>query len=251
MLASYFLILGLVVGSFLNVVIWRLHSNESVVFGRSHCPHCRHDLAIGDLLPLLSFALLGGRCRYCRGKISWQYPAVEAITGLLFLLVYWLGGGWLALLSHLIAVSALVVIFVYDWRWQEIPDEVTLPAIAIILLLNWLANPLSLSFLIAAIAGAIFFAVQYYFSDGRWVGGGDIRLGALTGAILGWPSCLVAIFLAYLSGAGVGLYLLARKKATGKTALPFGTFIAPATIITMLWGPQIIHWYFLFVRMIM
>lgn len=172
-----------------------------------------------------------------------QYPLIEFIAALLFAAVYLFGGGWLMILRNLIAVSALIVIFVYDLKWQEIPDSVSITTIVALLILNFAINPMSLSFIIAAIIGGGFFAVQYYVSDGTWVGGGDIRLGALMGALLGWPGILAALFLAYISGGLVAAYLLINKLANRKTALPFGVFLAPAAIAALFWGQYLIDWY--------
>ncbi len=238
-----FFVLGAIIGSFLNVVILRLRSGESFLAGRSKCPHCRHALSPADLAPILSFVFLRGRCRHCRERISWQYPLVEFASAAVFAAVFAFGGSWLMILRNLIAASALIVIFVYDLKWREIPDQVSLPALIAVLALNFLLNPLSLSYLIAAFIGAAFFAAQYYLSDGKWVGGGDVRLGALLGAILGWPALIVGLLIAYVCGACVGIYLLIKSEATGKTELPFGVFLAPAAIIALFWGQYMIDWY--------
>jgi len=246
---------GLIIGSFLNVLILRLHSGESVAAGRSKCPHCRHALDWPDLIPVFSYVFLGGRCRYCAKKISWQYPLVELATGLLFVIAYAAGldraavlapadpAFWLSLLRDWLAVSALVVIFVYDLRWMIIPDCVVLPALVLISALNLMLGRSPVSLLIGLAAGFGFFAAQYFVSKGRWVGGGDLRLGALLGVLLGWPVIIFALLLSYIIGAIAAVTLLIAKKVQAKSAVPFGVFLAPAALVALFWGPQIVAWY--------
>ena len=243
MISALYILLGLITGSFLNVAILRLKSGQSVVFGRSKCPACGAVLGPADLVPVLSYLWLKGRCRHCRSRIDIQYPLVEAATAALFLGAYWLGGSPWVIGANLAAISALLVIFVYDLKWQEIPDQVSLPAIAALLVLHFIANPLSLSYLLAAIIGAAFFAVLYYFSDGAWVGGGDIRLGALAGAMLGWPSLALAIVIASIIGSLIGIALISAKLATRKTPLPFAVFLAPAALFVLFFGQALVEAY--------
>ncbi len=256
----FIFILGAIVGSFLNVIILRLNSKEEIAVARSHCPHCRHDLAPKDLIPLFSFVALGGKCRYCRKKISWQYPLMEIITGLLFVLAtYSVVGGlpknllwssslvFLPWLRNLIFISILIVIFVYDLKWQLILDKVTAPAIIFALLFNlWLGLGWK-NLLGAAIVGLSVFLIQFVVSRGKWVGGGDLRLGALMGLMLGWPQIIVALFFAYIIGAIWSAPILIAKYVFGKKNLKsevaFGTFLAVGTIVALLWGNGIISWY--------
>ena len=240
----FFFFFGLVVGSFLNALIWRLHSKESVVFGRSMCPHCRQTLSAKDLVPLLSFAYLRGRCRHCQAKISWQYPLVELVTALLFVLAYALQPQLLTLTRNLFLLCVLIVIFVYDLRWQLILDRVTIPAIAIIFVLNLFLGNSIWSLLLAAAVGFGFFGLQYLASSGRWIGGGDLRLGVLMGVALGWPNILVGLLLAYIIGAAVALALLLTGNVNRKTPIAFGTFLAVGSVIALFWGEQLINWYF-------
>ncbi|MBU4331505.1 prepilin peptidase [Patescibacteria group bacterium] len=253
-------ILGLAIGSFLNAVIWRLHSGESIARGRSKCPKCRHKLKWQDNIPLASFVVLRGKCRYCHKKISWQYPLVELATALLFVLAYSNSGlpeinyqlsiinyqlfqiaG--ALLQGWFIISILIIIFVYDFRWYLVDDRVVLPAIGLIFIWNiWLGK----SWLGLAISGIIiagFFWLQFLASRGKWIGSGDIRLGLLMGVILGWPLGLVALFLSYIIGSlvSVALLIIGRKKFTSK--IPLGPFLMAGTIIVMFWGEKIMGWY--------
>lgn len=249
--------MGLLLGSFLNVIILRLKSGEKIALGRSHCPHCGQTLAAYELVPLLSFILQKGRCRHCQKKISWQYPLVEFFTGGLFVLItYTLVGGLNPLdafysykidlwwLRDLFFVSVLIVIFVYDLKYYLILDKVTLPAIVIAWLFNWWWGFSFWGILFAVLLGFGFFAIQFFLSRGRWLGGGDLRLGALMGAMLAdWRLMIVALFLAYVIGAVASLFLLALKKKKLKSEVPFGVFLAIAAFIALGWGNEIVLWY--------
>jgi len=253
MVIFFIFIFGLCIGSFLNAVIWRLHRKESFFKGRSYCPKCRHSLGARDLIPLLSFLLLKGKCRYCKEKISWQYPVVELATGLLFCLVYWQGIGYkdtlhltpytLYLLRDWFFISVLVVIFVYDLKYYLILDKVTIPAIVLAFIVNLLLKIPFTNLLLGGIIVSGFFLLQFLVSRGKWIGGGDIRLGFLMGVMLGWPKAIVALFLAYIIGALIGVMLIILKKKTWKSEIPFGTFLVVGTVITLLYGGQLLKWY--------
>lgn len=237
-------LVGLCVGSFLNVVILRTREGASFVRGRSRCPSCAAALAPIDLVPVLSYVALRGRCRSCEAPISPQYPLVEFAAGLLALLMYVHAGGVLGIFARDVTLAAfLLVIFVYDFRYMEILDRFSVPAMVIMFLANvWLGeDPWSL----VAGAGLIggFFLVQYAVSRGRWIGAGDIRMGLLMGFALGMARGLVGLFVAYLLGALFASYLLITKKADGKTPIPFGTFLSAATVISLLWGDSLLGWY--------
>ncbi len=254
--AVFVFIFGAAIGSFLNCLAWRLYHNESL-WGRSACPKCHKKIYWYDNVPLLSYLALGGKCRHCRQKIAIQYPLVELATACLFLLAFSLhffGNEvdlfltfssrplWLMVRDWLL-ISFLVVIFIMDLRWYVIVDEISLPAIVIILLINLALGMSWTALLSSAIIGSGFFALQYVISHGRWVGSGDIRLGALMGVALGWPKILVALMLAYLAGAFIGVFLIAFKKKHLKSAIPFGVFLAPATLVALWWGPALWQWY--------
>jgi len=221
------------------------------------------------LFPLLSFVFLGRRCRYCNEKISWQYPIVELATAILFLIAYIIEtnagigkfpisnlpageAGFqfpidfrfiVSILRDWIVIASLIIIFVYDLRWMIIPDSVIIPAIIAVIILNlFIGVPITMM-VIGLVIGLGFFALQYLISKGVWVGGGDLRLGALMGALLGWPVVLVALFLAYIIGAIAATVLIIRKKVTAKSQVPFGVFLVPATIIALFWGEKILSWY--------
>lgn len=249
-------ILGAVIGSFLNVVILRLQNGEKISGSRSHCPQCGHQLAANDLWPILSFMLLRGKCRYCQKKISWQYLLVELATAILFFIITYSYIGGLGArvlfvsfpiffhwLRNIIFVCILIVIFVYDFKWSLILDRVTIPAMVFALLANWYLGMGVISLIAAGLVGLAFFAVQYFVSKGKWLGGGDLRLGLLMGLMLGWPKIILAILLSYIIGAVFSLALIALGKKSMKSAIPLGTFLSVGTIITMLWGASIISWY--------
>ncbi|MFH1822190.1 MAG: prepilin peptidase [Patescibacteria group bacterium] len=263
----FLLIFGLIIGSFLNCLIWRLHKNESLL-DRSYCPKCKQMIVWYDNIPVLSFILLRGKCRQCQEKISWQYPIVELITGLLFLIAFYINvklfylsqgnpltGGldfgfilnskFLILnLKDFFIIAVMIVIFIYDLRWYLILDSITLPASALVLVFNLILGISWFSLLISAIIGISFFLIQFLISRGKWIGGGDIRLGLLMGLALGrYDLLILAIILAYFAGSIVGLFLIytGRKEWGGK--VPLGVFLTFATIISLFWGSEIINWY--------
>jgi len=241
---SFVFLVGLCVGSFLNVVLLRTRVGKSFVVGRSRCMACDVALGPAELVPVFSYVALRGRCRHCASPISAQYPLVEFFTGILFLSCYFQGGGWATFARDITFVAFLVIVFVYDLRYMEILDRFTLPAMAVALLFNVSLgmNPRSLVIGAAAVGG--FFLVQYAISRGRWIGAGDIRMGFLMGFMLGFQQGLIALFLAYFFGAFVGVMLIMFKKADGKTQIPFGTFLSAATVAALLFGDVISSWYF-------
>ena len=263
-------LLGLTVGSFLNCVIYRLEKNESFLKGRSYCPHCKHILGWQDLIPVLSFFILRGKCRYCGKRISWQYPLVEIATGLLFLLIFnfkfliskqFLIFNFLNLFYHWVIASFLIIIFVYDLKYYIIPDKIIYPAIALTFLYqffhslefeNWnLFRIWNLEFgilkpLLSAFLASIFFLIIVLFSKGKWMGGGDIKVAFFMGLFLGFPNILVALFFAYFIGAIIGIGLIVSKKKTLKSEVPFGPFLVIGMFIALFWSQAIINFYLYF-----
>jgi prepilin signal peptidase PulO-like enzyme (type II secretory pathway) len=253
-------IFGLSVGSFLNCLIYRLEKEESFLRGRSYCPSCHHQLAWSDLIPLVSFLLLKRKCRYCRQKISWQYPLVELITGLFFVIILWylsfsfniFSGFWFfQLVYYLIIVSLLIIIFVYDLRHYVIPDKIIYIAIgtaglwylAAGLLLNFYNKYEILNAIYSAIGAAAFFLLIVLVSRGRWMGAGDIKLAFLLGLILGYPAILISLFLAFFFGAIIGIGLIILGKKTLKSEVPFGPFLISGFALTFFFGQTLINWY--------
>ena len=235
-------ILGLIVGSFLNAVIHRLHFLGSVVSGRSACPRCGHRLAARDLIPVLSFIWLSGRCRFCGREISWQYPLVEALTAGIFVLFYLKIGWRTELAPAMVFASTLIVIGVFDFKHYLILDKVLLPLAAAAILWNFFGDSL-VAGLVSGLGLALFFGLQYVLSRGRWIGLGDVKLGFVLGNILPWPLSLCMLMLAYFSGAMTGVALVVFGKKQISSRLPFGSFLAFSAIITMLWGDKIVAWY--------
>ncbi len=251
---------GLAVGSFLNCLIYRLKTGESFLKGRSYCPHCKHILAWQDLIPLFSFLILKGKCRYCHQKIFLQYPLVELATGIIFLLIFLttvaVNNYTGVYLLYLIIVSCfLIVIFVYDLKHYIIPDKVIYPAIFIVFIYQIISNfPISITNfkfqitnfyppILSAIGAAVFFLLIVLVSQGKWMGIGDIKLAFLMGLLLSWPNILVALFLAFFFGAIIGVGLIISGKKTLKSEVPFGPFLVTGTLIAMFWGEKIINRY--------
>lgn len=242
-MATFVLILGgLVAGSFVSAWLHRLRTGVSVAVGRSACPRCGHQLAWFDLLPVASWLMLRGRCRYCREPISWQYPALELALALLFSLTP-LGAGWVAAAVYLAASLLLVAAATYDARWMELPDLVSwmLLAIGALRLIGdgtltgeWGAVLLN-GFVGAAVAGG-FFGLQYFASRGRWIGSGDVILGVAAGLLVGWPGSLLALVVAYVVGGIVATPLLAMKRRGWSSAVAFGPFIALGTWVALRYG---------------
>ncbi len=231
-------ILGLCIGSFLNVIIIRLHDGASPLKGRSMCPQCKHTLAWYELIPLASFIIQQGRCRHCQAHISWQYPFVEFGTGVLFAMLSSpifsyqfsvLSNFSITQLLNYLFLCILIVTFVTDLRWNLIYDAVVWPGIVLALLIT-----LSPYHLLAALVGGGAFALQYILSRGAWVGSGDILLGAFLGLILGFPAILAALFLTYISGSLVALLLMSLGGKKTKDTLPLGCFMCAVAILLLL-----------------
>ena len=251
-------IFGLIVGSFLNCVIYRISKEESFLKGRSYCPKCRHKLNFFDLFPVLSFVFLSGRCRYCKELISRQYPLVELATGFLFSFIYFEFGPVVNLFSFVsleilfwCAIwSFFIIMFVFDWKHYIIPDEVVYPAIA--LSVTWVVY----SFLagmatgtqifeavLSAFGASLFFFLMWFFSKGRAMGFGDVKLAFLMGLLLGWGRIILGLFLGFLFGAIIGLILIMLKKKGMKSEIPFGPFLILGTFLSLFFGQSIINWY--------
>jgi leader peptidase (prepilin peptidase)/N-methyltransferase len=241
-------ILGLVLGSFFNVCIYRLPREESIVWPGSHCPHCRHPLSLLDNLPLVSFLLLKGSCRYCQTPISYQYPLVEGLTGLATVLIGWKFGLSWAFLQALILVCALLVVSFIDLSHQIIPDWISFPGMGIGLLFSWmLGSPGLWSSLIGLLTGGgvlWLLAVGYQLlAKKEGMGGGDIKLLAMIGAFLGWPGVLVTLLLGSFLGTLAGLVLILIWKKNRTYAVPFGPFLSLGAIIHLFFGPLLLNWY--------
>lgn len=248
-------IFGICLGSFLNVVIYRLHSGEPIINSRSHCQRCKKNLSWYELIPILSFVIQKGRCRHCQDKISWQYILVELVTGLVLVL------GWLAIgdlnikggwqygygLLWLLFAAVSIVIFVYDLKFFLIPDALIYPAIIVTFLwdlsLVIYKHELPRYYLASAIVPAAVFLSLILVSRGRWMGMGDVKLVFLLGLFLGFPKIILALFLAFILGSIVGLGLILFKNYGLRSPIPFGTFLTFSAIAALFYGDRIIHWY--------
>lgn len=250
-------------GSFANVLVFRTRASKkgkqtSVFAGRSACPHCKRSLAPADLIPLLSWITIGGRCRYCHKPISRQYPIVEATMAIVFGLsfAYWpaqiTGVQWLLLGTWLTASIGLLALAVYDFRWMILPNKLIYSTLTIavsgrlIYILGYSGGKASdlTAWLGAVIVASGLFWLIFYISQGKWIGYGDVRLGLITGTLLATPAkSLLMIFLASILGTIVVLpsVVTGNKKLNFK--LPYGPFLIAATFIVMLFGQPIIGWY--------
>ncbi len=259
MILVFSALLGLAFGSAMTAFISRLATGGRWWRGRSHCPRCKHPLAPLDLIPVVSYLLLRGRCRSCRGPIGLSYPLIELATAGLFVLAAWvrlgpaaaawdaaafLAPGWKMLLRDWLAILVLEQIFLYDLWFGYILDQVSLPAIGAFLAINLALGVPASSMAVGFLVGSGFFLAQYVVSAGKWIGGGDIRLGALMGVLLGWPLLGVALFLAYLAGGVVGGALLATGRKAVGSQIAFGTFLSAATLVALFWGQAVLEWYF-------
>ncbi|HVP35897.1 MAG TPA: prepilin peptidase [Terriglobales bacterium] len=249
LIGVFVFIFGLAVGSFLNVCIYRLPLKKSIVFPASHCPKCGNKIKAYDNIPVLSYVLLRGKCRFCQERISLIYPAVELLSGFIFLsLFFWYGLSW-EFASKLFLFTGLMVIFFIDLKHQIIPDVITLPGIAVGLIFSLLSkSPSFLDSLIGIIAGGGIFYLVALAGDKIFkkesMGGGDIKLAAMLGAFLGWQKILLVLFLASFLGALVGIvFLLLSSKLRENRLIPFGPFLAIATAICIFFGNRLVELY--------
>ncbi len=243
-----FVLLGLAVGSFLNAAVYRLRIKEfkSIFFGRSFCVKCKHTLRVCDLIPLASFLFLRGKCRFCSEKISNHYFWTEFITAITFGTVAAFTGleSLPLLVWNLFFVAIFIFIASFDFQFGEIPDEVSLPAAGIALLGSFFAfTPDFTTSLIGLLVGGGFFAAIVVFSDGKWMGGGDIRIGLLLGALLGWQGFVIALFTASIFGSIVGVTQILLGKHKLKSTLPFAPFLALGGVVAFLFSEGIWEWY--------
>jgi len=255
LLISVFTLLGLFVGSFLNVCIDRLPQGQSIFHPRSHCAACKRKLGNLDLIPIFSYLWLRGRCRYCRAPIPIRLPIVEGMTGLLFALLYWKFGLGLELGISLAYTSLLTLIFVIDLENQLVLDKVIYPGMALALAFSFFWPGLegisalpgeALGRAISSLAGgAIGLAAMAlpFILYRRGMGMGDVKLGALVGLMTGFPLVFVAILLSWIVGGVVAAILLALKIKGLKDPIPSATFLASSAMVTLLWGQAIWQWY--------
>jgi leader peptidase (prepilin peptidase)/N-methyltransferase len=232
---------GLAIGSFANVCIYRLPKNESVVFPVSHCTACSSHVRPFDNIPIISYLKLGGKCRDCKESISVIYPIIEAITALLLLAGFFKFGVTLDFLIYAVVAPTLVIITAIDIKHQIIPDVITLPGIILGLTLGSYTIGYIDSFLGFLIGGGLFYLLAVLSNGG--MGGGDIKYIAAAGALLGWQKVLLIIFIGAFLGSFVGLFQIVVQKKSRKSLIPFGPFLATATLITLFYGNLLIKLY--------
>jgi leader peptidase (prepilin peptidase)/N-methyltransferase len=242
-LTLYFLLLGLIIGSFLNVIIYRLPEGKSIITPPSHCPKCGTRLKVIDLIPVLSFLSTGGKCRYCNTKISKQYPIIELLTGFFFLAAYLKFGISVQLFIYLLLISSLIAVTVIDYKYMIIPNKITYPLIVISLLSAIIFDYLTIfqSLLGIVIPSLLLLIVAFIFKGG--MGMGDVKLVAAIGGFMGWIYTLAGIFLGSLLGSIIGLSLMGLGIIGRKTRIPFGPFICIGAVVMIFFGDTLFNWY--------
>jgi leader peptidase (prepilin peptidase)/N-methyltransferase len=240
-------IFGAIVGSFLNVCIYRLPLGKSVVWPGSACPNCGRSLAWFENLPVLSYLALWGRCRTCQHPIAGRYPLVEALTALMFAAAWSYYGPGLLLASRLLFGCALIVLFAIDLEHQLLPNAITLPGIVIGFVFSLMVGPGWLDSLIGIlVGGGVLYAIAeiyYRVRKEEGLGMGDVKMLAMIGAFLGWPLTLLTLVLSSVLGSVIGIAIVMARKGDMKYALPFGTFLAAGAILAALAGDDVIAWY--------
>ncbi len=276
MVIALLIVFGLSLGSFVNALVWRLHEQAelsrrkkrtkqqaeylhdlSISRGRSMCPHCHHELAAKDLVPVLSWLSLRGKCRYCQKPISWQYPLVELLMAVIFVFtyLYWpltlSGQNWVQFAAFLVLLVGFMALSVYDILWFLLPDRLIAPltfiAVVTVLFVSFTSHDGLATFANAA-GGATVIAILFYalfwFSKGQWIGGGDVKLAPMLGLLAGNPiKALLVVFFASLIGLLVAVPLMIRGKANRSSHIPFGPCLMAATLLVVLFGGDIVHAY--------
>lgn len=245
-------LIGALIGSFLNVCIYRIPRNLSIITPSSRCPACNTPIKPYDNIPVLSYILLGGKCRICGARIAFRYPFVELLNAALYVLTFYrFGFEWHTIIFALLC-SALIAITFIDLDFQIIPDVITIPGIIIGIVSGSLLMPdpfvrhSPLGFTSSAagllLGGGLFYAIAILSRGG--MGGGDIKMMTMVGALMGWKSVFLTIFLGSFMGAIFGIFLMIARGKGRKTRIPFGPFLAFGTLVTMFFGQEIFSWYF-------
>ncbi len=243
------LLTGLCVGSFLNVCIHRIPLSKSIVFPGSTCPSCNRPIRFFDNIPLLSYLLLRGKCRACKTVIPVRYPLIEAVTGLFALVLYLKFGGSAHFIVYFIFTAVLITVSVIDLDHRIIPDVISIPGIPLFFLGARLIPEVTLYQSLAGIflGGGSLYAVAWIYmrlKNMEGMGGGDIKLLAMMGGLIGWQGVFFTLFTASALGSAVGLGIVLKSGGTMKYALPFGPFLSAGALLHVLFGPEIIGWYF-------
>ncbi|MCM1267883.1 MAG: prepilin peptidase [Bacteroidales bacterium] len=233
---------GIVIGSFLNVCIYRIPKKEDIVKTASHCMSCGERLKWYDMIPVASFLVLRGKCRKCGAKLSVQYPLIEAANGILYVCIVWTGGIGIESLLYCLLASALLVLSVIDFRTYEIPFGINLFILALGLVRAATDISNILNYLAGSIAVSAVLAVLYYASRGKAIGGGDVKLMAACGLLLGWKLIILAFLLGCVLGAVIHVI---RMKVSGEGhVLAMGPYLSMGVLIAAMWGDRLLNWYF-------
>jgi leader peptidase (prepilin peptidase)/N-methyltransferase len=240
-------VFGAIVGSFLNVCIYRLPRGTSIVWPASACTACRRELSWYENIPIVSYLVLRGRCRTCRARITPRYPLIEAVTALMFAFAMWYYGPGLLLVSRLMFGCALIVLFAIDLEHHLLPNVITLPGIVAGFLFSLVTEPGWLASLIGIALGAgMLYAIAeayYRIRHEEGLGMGDVKMLAMVGAFLGWKLTLVTLMMASFAGSVMGGLLILAQRGGMKTALPFGTFLAVGAGLAAVVGSPVLNWY--------
>ena len=232
---------GIVIGSFLNVCIYRIPKKEDIVRARSHCMSCGYQLKWYDMFPVISYVALGGRCRKCKARLSVQYPLIEALNGVAYVLVLLVKGVSVESLLYCLLFSALLVLSIIDFRTYEIPLGINLfiLALGLVRLITDLSN--WTEYLIGLVAVSAVLAILYYATKGRAIGGGDVKLMAACGLLLGWKLVILAFLLGCVLGSVIHVI---RMKVSGESrVLAMGPYLSMGVFIAAMWGDQMLQWY--------
>ena len=240
--------LGLITGSFINVCIYRIPRGESIMFPPSHCPKCGEKIKIVDLLPVISYLLLKGRCRFCGERIGIRYPVVEFITGVLFVALLLRFNVNFILLKYMVLTCILITITFIDLEYYIIPDEAVLAGLAAGVLLHYPAGDITVMsslYGILSSTGFLLFVnlISPLVFKKEGMGMGDVKLSLVMGLYLGWPLSLLAIFVACCVGGLAGTALMLLKKKNAGEIIPFGPFLAAGSMVCFMWGRELINWY--------
>ncbi len=240
-------VFGAMIGSFLNVCIYRVPAGKSIINPPSACPNCGQPIKPYDNIPIISFILLGAKCRNCKTPVSWRYPAVEFLTGALFAGIAYTFGASIDMLIYVFLVSILITVSFIDLDHQIIPDKITLPGMVIGILLSALSLlPVGWqqSLLGFFIGGGLLYLSAVLSRGG--MGGGDIKLAAFMGIFLGWRKILLTLFVGVLLGSIVGVVMILFRHGKRKDKIPFGPFLVLGALTSIFWGEKIITWYMSF-----
>lgn len=241
MLYILVLIYGILIGSFLDVCIIRIPEGRSIVTGRSCCDSCNTRIKWYDLIPIVSYLTLGGKCRNCKTKLSVQYPLIEALNGIFYLIVFFLNGWNLVSAVYCLVISALIVLSVIDFKTNIIPFGINIYIFVIGLIRVGLDYKNFLTYVIGFVVVSGFLYVLFFLTKGKGIGGGDVKLMAAAGLVLGWKLIILAFFLGCIYGSII--HLIRMKVSGSSRVLAFGPYLSAGIITAMLFGEQLINWY--------